>query len=209
MEFVPFSLASFRLFSSRSSLLRRVLCCCSAWSYTSVGSRVGHWGKTLIGDPALLVPLSSPKGAVRGKESLCLFRMLWLNFSSSVWKVLGSTRPDVLGGRLLSVHSGLVNPGGGRLGGKGGSYARRVCEGELMRDTGFQRVVGGLGGVGLGEMRGGGAPRWWGSSLLFKSWWREWGLCAVKPSRVSQYEHKMAPFYNIFVQEAEQSGLSF
>lgn len=110
-----------------------------------------------MGDPALLVPLNSPKGAGRGKESLCLFRMLWLDFSCSVRKVLGSRRPGVLGGRPLSGHSGLVNPGGGRLGGKGESYARRVCEGELMRDTGFQSVVGGL---GLGEMRGGGAPRW-------------------------------------------------
>lgn len=72
-------------------------------------------------------------------------------------KVLDSRRPGVRGGRLLSGHSGLVNPGGGRLGGKIESYARRVCEGELMRDTGFQRVVG---GVGLGEMRGGGTPRW-------------------------------------------------
>lgn len=113
-----------------------------------------------MGDPVLLVPLSSAKGAVRGKESLCLFKMLWFDFSCSVTKVLGSRRPVILGGRLLSGHSGFVNPGGGRLGGIGGSYARRVCEGELMRDTGFQRVVGGLEGVGLGEMRGGGAPRW-------------------------------------------------
>lgn len=118
---VPFSLASLRLFSSRSSLLRRVLCCCSAWSYTSVGSRAGYGGKPLMGDPALLVPLSSPKGAGRGKESRCLFRILWLDFSCSVRKALDSWRLGVLGGRPLSGHSGLVSPGGGRLGGKGES----------------------------------------------------------------------------------------
>lgn len=56
-----------------------------------------------------------------------------------------------------------------------------------MSEAGFQRVVGGAGagawslGWGLGEMRGGGAPRWgWRSrsrSLLPGSWWFGMGLC--------------------------------
>lgn len=63
--------------------------------------------------------------------------------------------------------SALVSPGGGRLGGVGGFSFLRESEGVSTKEAGFHSAVKGAGGWGpLGEIRGGGAPRQGGTSLL-------------------------------------------
>lgn len=113
-----------------------------------------------------------------------------MDFSRSARNVLGSARPaGPLSGGYFSIappsllrapSSNLEGPGGGRLSSKcpnpEGSWLRLDSEAVSMRDTGFHRVVGGGGWCsrggcgGLGEMRGGGAPKCGWRSRLAGSW---------------------------------------
>jgi len=70
--------------------------------------------------------------------------------------------------QLIVGLSALVSPGGGRLGGVGGLRFLRKSAGVSTREAGFHSVVVGAGGCWgpLGEIRGGGAPRQGGTSLL-------------------------------------------
>lgn len=112
VNYLPFSLASLRLFSSKSSLLTARLCCCRNSSYTKVASgtrRECPW--RLLKDPLDLRPaLSSPYGPDRLSGALCWLRKLWVDFSSSARKVFDSENPLGWMGGYLSRLSLFRDP---------------------------------------------------------------------------------------------------